>query len=332
MVLWFDTTMLFLNENEIRGAVTLAEAIPVVEESFVAYTRKTANVPGVIHLDVPERQGEVHVKGAYLFGAREFVIKVATGFFQNRASNLPPGSGLMMVFSAETGFPEGLLLDNAYLTDLRTAAAGAVAAKHMANVDVEQVAVLGAGVQGRLQLEALSCVRKFSRVKVYDHNTTNIVRYLSDMRGRVDAELLAASTVEEALRGSRIVVTCTPSRQPLVKAGWVEPGTHITAMGSDGADKQELEAQVLARAVRVIADSLSQCAKFGEIHHALEAGLMRLENVTGELGQVVCGDIPGRVTANEVTVCDLTGVGVQDAAIAGLVYRRARERGLGREL
>lgn len=324
--------MLFLSESEIRGAVTLAEAIPAVEESFVAYTRKTASVPGVIHLDVPERQGEVHVKGAYLFGAQEFVIKVASGFYQNRTRNLPPGSGLMMVFSAETGFPLALLVDNAYLTDLRTAAAGAVAAKHMAREDVEQVAVLGAGVQGRLQIEALACVRKFDRVRIYDHHTTNVVRYVADMRNRVDAEVIAASTVEEALRGSRIVVTCTPSRQPLVKANWVEPGTHVTAMGSDGPDKQELEARLLVRADRLVADSLAQCARFGEIHHALEAGLLLEEDVDGELGQVVCGDIPGRGNAEEITVCDLTGVGVQDAAIAGLVYRRARERGLGREL
>lgn len=224
--------MLLLSEKEIRSAVTLAETIPAIEEAFVACTRKKANLPGVIHLDVPEQEGEVHVKGAYLHGAQEFVIKVASGFYQNRKRGLPAGSGLMMVFSAETGFPLAILLDNAYLTDLRTAAAGAVAAKYMALDQVEQVAILGAG----------------------------------------------------------------------------------------------------ERADRIIADSVSQCVKFGEIHHAVVAGVLREEDIDGELGQVILGEVLGRKAADEITVCDLTGVGVQDAAIAGLVYQRARARRLGREI
>ncbi len=314
------------HEDEIRRILTIPEAIEAMEHAFAAYSNKTASVPGVIHLDVPEHQGEVHVKAGYLHGAPEYVVKLAAGFWENRTRNLPVGSGLMIVCSAETGFPQAILLDNGYLTELRTAAAGAVAAKYMAPTDVEQVAILGAGMQGRFQLRALACVRNFRRVLIYDHRTTNIAKCITDLRGQINAELIPAATVEKAARGSRVIVTTTPSREPILRAAWVEPGTHITAMGSDGADKQELHTDVLARAGRVIADSLPQCLKFGEIHHAVEEGVLLESDVDGELGDVISGRVVGRGDAQEITVCDLTGVGVQDAAIAGLAYRKLTSR------
>lgn len=324
--------MLFLNESEIRTAVTLEEAIESMERAFAAFAKKQVTLPGVIHLDIPAQQGEVHVKGAHIHNDEEFAIKVATGFYTNRSRNLSPGNGMMMVFSATTGYPLALLYDHAYLTDLRTAAAGAVAAKYMAPREVHQAAVFGAGIQGRLQLQALERVRKITKVIIYDHHASNVDRYIQDMRTKTDAELRPASTIQDAMKGSSIVVTCTPSRRPFITGEMIQPGTHITAMGSDGPEKQELDTSVLVRADRIVADSLTQCARFGEIHHAVEAGLLKEEDVDGELGQVVCGDVVGRASKEEITVCDLTGVGVQDAAIAALVYRRAKERNLGREI
>jgi ectoine utilization protein EutC len=321
--------ILIVSEQEIRGIVTLEEVIPEMEKAFAAYSQKAASLPSVIHLDVPRHHGEVHIKAGHLHEADDYVVKVASGFWENRLQNLPIGSGLMMVFSAETGFPQAMLLDNGYLTEIRTAAAGAVAAKYMSTNSVDQIAILGAGAQGRYQLLALHLVRSFKRVLVYDHHSNNTERYLQDMRSRLAVEIEAVDTVEKALRGSRIVITTTPSREPIVRVEWVEPGTHITAMGSDGSDKQELDVEVLKRADRIIADSLPQCIRIGEIHHAIEAGKLRQEDVDGEIGDVVLGRIPGRTTENEITVCDLTGVGVQDAAIAGLVYRKASQLGIG---
>lgn len=324
--------MLFLNESEIRGAITLPEAIQSMEEAFAAYSRKEAIVPPVMHLDVPKRAGEVHVKSAHVLSAPDYVIKIAAGFYDNKKDGLPIGSGMMLVFSAQTGFPEAILMDNAYLTDLRTAAAGAVAAKYMALPEVEQVAVIGAGGQGRFQVQALACVRNFKRVLIYDHNTANIVRYLESMRDSLPSEFRSVSSVEEAVRGSRIVITTTPSQEPYLRGEWLDPGTHITAMGSDGAHKQELHTDVLQRADRIIADSLSQCIRIGEIHHAIKEGLLREEDVDGELGDVVLGRIPGRAGSEEITLCDLTGVGVQDAFIASLALKKAKERGLGKQV
>jgi ectoine utilization protein EutC len=316
-------------EQEIRNLITYPEAITAMEKAFAAYSAGKAMVPPVVHLDVPENEGEVHIKAAYVLGTPSYTVKIASGFYKNKERGLPLSGGMMLVFDSQTGYPLAFLLDNGYLTDFRTAAAGAVASKYVASQEIQQVGVIGAGVQGRMQVQALSFVRKFKRVKVYDHRTTNIVRYLEDMRGKVDADFSAAGTVRDAVRGSQIVVTATPSREALIDSVWVEPGTHITALGSDGPHKQELDAQILAKADRVFADSIEQCIKLGEIHHAIRLELLKREDIDGELGQVISGAVPGRQSASEITVCDLTGVGVQDAYIAALAFEKLNATDVG---
>jgi ectoine utilization protein EutC len=319
-------------EQEIRNLIQYPEAIAAMEKAFAAYSAGKAMVPPVVHLDVPENEGEVHIKSAYVLGTPSFTVKIASGFYKNKERGLPLSGGMMIVFDSQTGYPLAFLLDNGYLTDFRTAAAGAVASKYLASQEIQQVGVIGGGMQGRMQVQALSFVRKFRRVKVYDHRTINIVRYLEDMRGKVDADFSAAGTVRDAVRGSQIVITATPSRDPLIDAAWVEPGTHITAVGSDGPHKQELDTHILAKADRVFADSIEQCIKLGEIHHAIKAELLKREDIDGELGQVISGAIPGRQSANEITVCDLTGVGVQDAYIAALAFEKANASNAGETL
>ena len=324
--------ILLLKETEIRGLIELPEAITAMEEAFTAYSKKAATVPPVVALEVPEHQGEVHIKAGRLHAIDEYVLKVAAGFWENRSKDLPIGSGLMVVFSAITGFPLAILLDNGYLTELRTAAAGGVAAKFMAPQSVHQVAIIGAGSQGRWQLEALACVRKFNKVLIYDHHQKNISRYIEEMQPRISAEMQGADSVENAVQSSQVIITATPSREPVVLSKWVQPGTHITALGSDGPDKQELDVDLLARADRIVADSLVQCLRLGEIHHAVERGLLTAEEVEGELGDVITGKISGREHPEEITVCDLTGVGVQDASIAHLAYQKARSLKMGIEV
>ena len=319
------------SEQEIRQAVTLADAIVAMESAFTAFSERSVTVPPVVHMDVPEHRGEVYIKSAHIRRSGECVIKVATGFYMNRMRNLPSGSGLMMLFSAETGFAQAILLDHGYLTDLRTAAAGAVAAKYLATENAKQVAILGAGVQGRFQLEALQCVRKFERVMVYDHHPINTAKFIGDMETRIDARFYGTASAQEALQGSSIIVTCTPSRKPFVQANWLAPGMHITALGADGPDKQELECGVLLQADCIIADSIPQCIQFGELRQAVCDGLLKEEDIDGELGDIIRRRIPGRTNADQITVCDLTGVGVQDAAIATLAFHNASALGLGRE-
>ena len=324
--------VLLVKEAEIRHSISIEEAISAVEDGFTRLADGEVNLPPVMSLDLPEVKGEVHVKGGYISGSDGLVIKIATGFYDNPSLGLPSGTGMMMVFSAQTGFPLALLFDNGYLTDLRTAAAGAVAAKYLARNDVGVVGVVGAGAQGRFQILALSKLRPFQKVLAYDLDRTRLSAYIEEMPQLIGADFVAAQDVESLVRTSDILVTCTPSREPYVRAEWLRPGQHITAMGADAPYKQELESGVLARADLLVCDHKGQCAERGELHHGLEEGTVSEERKILELGDLTSGRHPGRTDDSQITVCDLTGVGVQDAAIATLAYGKVLQAGFGSRL
>jgi ectoine utilization protein EutC len=324
--------VLLVKEEEIRRSVSIEEAIEAVEAGFTRLAAGEVNLPPVLSLDLPEIKGEVHVKGAYISGAASLAIKVATGFYDNPSLGLPSGSGLMMVFSARTGFLQALLFDNAYLTDIRTGAAGAVAAKYLSRDKVSVVGVVGTGAQGRYQIMALAKVRSFDKLIAYDLDQARLARYVEEMPDIIGVDCLAAPDVETVVRQSDILVTSTPSTKPFVRAQWLHAGLHITAMGSDAPYKQELESQVLARADLLVCDHRGQCSERGELHHALEDGTIDEAREIVELGDVTSGRHSGRTDESQITVCDLTGVGVQDAAIATLAYEKALQEGLGSRL
>lgn len=324
--------MLLLSEEEIRGSVSSKDALEAVAEAFAALSRGEARLPGVIYLDVTEFNGDVHVKGAHMRGASHFAIKVAGGWYDNPSKGLPVGTGLVLVFSAETGEPAALLLDNGYLTDLRTGAAGAIAARHLARERLSKVAMIGAGLEARFQLRALADVRTLPPVETWSRDPGNAERFAAEMRDELGADVTVAGDVEAAVRGADLVVTATPAREPIIRAEWLVPGAHVTALGSDGPAKQELDVEVLRRADVLVVDDLEQAAEKGELHHGLEAGAVTRDEVTAQLGDLVTGAHPGRTDDVQITVADLTGVGVQDAAVASLTLDRATAAGLGREL
>jgi ornithine cyclodeaminase len=279
-------------------------------------------VPAVINLAIPGRDGEFHVKTAYVAGISHVAVKVASGFYDNVKRGLPTGTGMMMLFDASTGMPAGLLLDNGYLTDVRTGAAGAVAADSLARTDVRTVGMIGSGVQARHQATCLHLVRPFERLVTWSIDSEGLARYAADMREQLRVEVEIATGPEGVAREADVLVTCTPSRAPLVHAEWLRPGIHVTALGSDGPGKQELDPRCLTRADLVVCDRIAQCARLGELQHALAAGFMRETDVHAQLGEVVAGKKAGRTSETQITIADLTGVGFQDTAIASLAYRR----------
>ena len=321
-----------LSESEIRQVAGPAEALRAVRAGFGALARGRAVLPGVMHLDLPQARGEVHIKGAHLLGSPFFSIKEAAGFWGNPERGLPVGSGLVMVFDAETGLPRAILLDNAYLTELRTGAAGALAALHLARAELRVVGILGAGSQARYQLEALCAARRPMRARVWSRRSETAAAYAREMTERLSLPVEAVADARDAVEACDVVVTTTTAREPVLRAAWLHPGLHITAVGSDSPEKQELEPEVLARADLVVADHLDQCLRLGEIHHAVAAGRLRAADVHAELGALVAGLKPGRTSDDQITVADLTGVGVQDAALADFVVAEAIHRGLGRVL
>ncbi len=321
-----------LTETEIRGLLGPKEALEAVRDAFVRLAKGQAVLPGVLSLDIPETRTEAHVKGAYLRGSKHFAIKAASGSYDNPSRGLPSGGGMVLVFDATTGLPAAVLFDNGYLTDVRTGAAGALAADLLAKEAVERVGIIGVGNQARYQLEALLRVRRPKAVVAWGRDRRKAEDYASEMTARHRIPVEAVGSPEVACRGSDLIVTVTPSQEPLVHANWIEPGTHITAVGADAPDKQELDVEILRRADKVVADRLEQCLRLGEIHHAVDAGALRKEGVYAELGEIAAGLKPGRRSNQEITVADLTGVGVQDAAVADRVVDDALRQNLGRIL
>jgi ornithine cyclodeaminase len=311
-----------LREVDVRAVLDMASCIDACERAFVAYSTGDAELPDVIHLDVPESSGEIHVKAGHVHGASHYAVKIASGFAPVAGARV--ADGMVIVFDARSGAPAAFLLDNGCVTDLRTGAAGGVAARHLAPARVERVAVIGTGTQARRQVEALAVVRPgFEQVRVWgrnvDHARRCVDRLLED---HPDLDVGWRSSVPEAMDGADVVITCTAAREPLVRASWLEPGVHVTAVGSDGSGKQELDPGVLRAADLIVADSRDQCARLGELQHAPDQVARSVE-----LGEICAGVRRSRVDPSQTTVCDLTGLGVQDVAAAALVMERAGDRG-----
>jgi ornithine cyclodeaminase len=304
-----------VDEAALRAAVTPAVAVRAMRGAFRADGEGRTHVPPVINLDVPAARGEFHIKTALIDGFPRVAVKVASGFYDNPGKGLPSGSGLMAVFSAETGLPEALLLDNGFLTDIRTGAAGAIAADVLAPAAITRVGILGSGLQARHQVRCLREVREFAQVIVWSPNAEHAQAYATEMR-REGYDVAVAATPEAVCREADVLITATPSRRSLVEAGWLHDGQHITAVGSDSPGKQELDPECLDRADLVVVDRYAQCSAFGELKHALAAGLIARHDVHAELGQIVAGVKPGRTSETQLTIADLTGVGFQDTAIA----------------
>lgn len=307
-----------VTEAELRGVIGLDRPlVDVIERAFAALAGDGVVMPPILSMALEEANGEVDVKTAYLPGFDGFAIKVSPGFFDNPKLGLASLNGLMILFSAKTGLVEALFLDNGYLTDIRTAAAGAVAARHLAPRAVDTAAVLGTGVQARLQMQAAHLERPFRRLLVWGRDAHKAAACARDLSETLGVEAAAVTDPAEAVAQSQLVVTTTPARDPILTAEMLHPGLHVTAMGSDQAGKNEVAAGALAAADLYVADRVAQCETAGELAAARAQGL--LTGPLPELGEIVTGAARGRNSDEQVTICDLTGTGAQDTAIASHV-------------
>jgi len=320
--LLIDKTLV-LTEEEIRRFINPDKARAAVAAGFEKLACGGVTQPPVVDLCIPEEDGETDIKGAHIHGSRYSCIKIASGFYRNPERGLPVGTGLLIVLSAQTGAPVAVLLDNGYLTNLRTAAAGAVAADLLARARLECAVIVGAGVQGRFQLEALLRVREPEQVLICDVDPDRAMVYAREQSDRHGIRVAPSSSLESAIRTADLIVTTTPSRRPYIRADWLRPGVHLTAVGADMPEKTELHPGVLASATKVVVDSVAQCRQRGELHAALLSGVVDESVVYAEIGEIVNGSKVGRMSEDEITVTDLTGVGVQDAAVATVVVEAA---------
>ena len=300
--------------DQIKKAAEDLDFTQAIEQGFIAYSKGQVVVPPVGELVFENPPGDTHIKYGYIKNDDYFVIKVASGFYQNTQLGLPSSSGLMLVFSQKTGVLDSILIDEGFLTNARTAIAGKIVASYMAPKNITAIGVFGTGIMARMQVQYLKSVTSCNRLIVWGRSNSSLHTYKDDME-KLGYEVTITTRASDVTKSCNLIIMTTPSVSALVNADQIRSGTHITAMGSDTAEKQELDEQILADADMVVTDSLEQSQQRGEVYKAIEAGKINLNQVV-ELGAVIESGKKIRQSDEQVTVADLTGVAVQDIQIA----------------
>ncbi len=317
--------MKLISYNEIKEILELDDRlIGAIENAFVSYSKGKCNIPGVAHLEVKENNGALHIRSGYIKGSTFCMVKVASTFFDNPKNyDLPSISGLQMTFDIKTGEIIAVLDERAYITNVRTAAAGAVSAKHLARKDADTVGVIGIGVQGRLQLAAAMKVSNAKHAFVYRRTKSELKSYVEEMRiVHPEWNVKAANSIEEVSRNADILITATPSVSHLVKREWLKPGALVIGMGADSVQKLELHDDMFTNSADlVVADSRLQNITLAEIARGIRMGLFGEERIDAELGEIITGLKPGRSSESQIIVCKLTGVAVQDIAVCEIILK-----------
>ena len=321
--------MLILKKKDIIQHVDLnKDLIPIIEEAFISLSKGNTVMPPIMRIDIEKFHGESDVKAAYIEGLDSFAIKIASGFFDNPKLGLPSSNGLMVLLDSETGVIKSVLLDEGYLTDTRTAIAGAIASKYLSNQDANTVGIIGAGIQARLQLQATLLVRKINKINVWARDKGKVNQFVDSLKD-LKIDISISESCKDLASGSDIIITTTPSKTPLLKFDWIKKGTHITAMGSDAEQKNELQPTMIKLCDKYVPDSQAQTTILGELHHAIKSNLISPDYKFNDLGSIIIDPSLGRKNKDDITICDLTGTGVQDTAIARYTYNICKRNNLG---
>lgn len=321
---------LLLTRRDVAELLPMSDCIEAVEDGFRAQADGRALAPAIMGLHAPS--GGFHVKAAGLQLGRLYVAaKINANFPGNPEShNLPTIQGVVALYDGDDGRPLAVM-DSIEITALRTGAATAVAAKYLARPDARSLALCGCGVQARYQARALAAARPIDAVRVFDRDAERATRFAQELSGETRLPVSVAGDWRSAMHEAEIVITCTPSRRPIVGVGDVMPGAFVAGVGADNPEKQEIDPALLAKG-RLVVDSLEQAATIGDLHHAIDGGVLRREDVHAELWEVVAGRKPGRGSPDEITIFDSTGVATLDVAAAAVVYERAVKAGRGQRL
>jgi ornithine cyclodeaminase len=324
---------LILNSAEIKECVQFnAKLIPIIEDAFKSLSLGKTVMPPILRVDIEKYHGESDVKAAYIEGLDSFAVKVASGFFNNPKLGLPSSNGLMILLDSQTGVIKSVLLDKGYLTDVRTAIAGAIASKYLSNPESSTVAIIGAGIQARMQLEALTLVRDIKNVNVWSRDIEKTHFYIENMSKNFKLNFQAFDNTNDLVKNADILITTTPSKNPLIKYSSLPRGIHITAMGSDAEEKNELEPDIIKNCDVYVPDSQAQTSILGELNHAIKNNLIKSDMIFNDLGKIIINPELGRKNNDDITVADLTGTGVQDTAIARYAYSISINKNLGKKV
>jgi ornithine cyclodeaminase/alanine dehydrogenase-like protein (mu-crystallin family) len=315
-----------LTAADVAALLTIDDCIAAVEKAFRDFGEGRIAPPQT--LGVHSERGTFHVKAA---AADVFAAKINANFPDNpRQHGLPTIQGLIVVMDVDSGAPLGIL-DSTLITTLRTAAATAVAAKHLSRESSRTMTIIGCGIQGRAHAEALLRVRTIAKVFAFDADSATAARFANDMSQRLGIEVVAADSMENAVAESDIGITCTPARSPILGLEHRHAGLFIAGVGADNPEKNELAPALLAQS-HVVPDILDQAAVMGDLHHAIAAGAMTRDDIHGQLADILVSRVPGRLNDDEVFIFDSTGTALQDVATASIAVTRAVERGVGVEV
>jgi ornithine cyclodeaminase/alanine dehydrogenase-like protein (mu-crystallin family) len=315
---------------QLRALLGFEDLIEPVSRVFQDFSAGLAQCAIVTMFPASEPTlGDVYVKTGCIRGHSHYLVKVSPWFAVNRDLGQPQG-GFLAVFDSATGHTTAILNDEHYLSDIRTAAAGALAARMLAPDSVRVAGILGTGVQAYWQARALFSVRKFKRLVIWGRNHEKTLALKQQLApGLPGVELVDAESVREVVEAVQVLVTVTAAREPIVRGEWLRPGQHITAVGADDETKCELDAHCLKRANRMIVDSRDSARDHGEVHRWLKQGVLRMEDIHGELGEVLAGTVPGRRSSKEITIAKFVGIGVEDLAAAEVSIDKLKQAGQG---
>ncbi len=320
--------MLLLSEKQVQGLIDIDELIAALEQSHIQYSAGNAVMPVRLVVPLPQIDGRITSMPGYLNEDKALGMKVVTYFQNNPKQNLPAILATIMLFSTETGKMIAAM-DGGYITAIRTACASAMATKILANPQTPVLGILGAGVQARAHIQALTRVRKLEKIKLYSPSGASAAVLKREMEPQFQASIEATNSADEAVRDADLVVTVTTAKEPILKKDWLKPGVHINAVGSHRPDQREIDGATLAQAKVVVDSREAIMAECGDILLAIKEGSIAKENIHGEIGEVLAGAKPGRENTDEVTLYKSVGIAIQDVATANLVYQKALKQGVG---
>jgi len=324
-----ENQIIWLNRKEVESLLDMKGTLKVVEEAFRQHGLKKVQMPPKLYLYFKNHNGDLRTMPGYLEEQDITGVKIVNVHPDNPKIGLPTVMALVILNSTETGAPLAIM-DGTYLTDMRTGAAGGVAVKYLARKNARTVGFVGTGNQARSQLMAISEIIDIHEIKATSTSEKQTLAFKDDMELKIECEITPEKTTREVC-DCDILVTTTPSRQPIVMNEWICEGTHINAIGADAPGKEELDPLILKRA-KIIVDDIEQASHSGEVNVPISKGSLSVKDIFGELGEVITGKKKARMKDSDITVFDSTGLAIQDIATADMVYRKALEANMGMKL
>lgn len=322
---------ILLNRSQVSGLMTMKEVIESVETAYSVHAERKVQMPAKEYLFYKKFKGDLRIMPCFIRGMDESGVKNVNVHPDNpRKYGLPTVMAMIELVDPQTGFPISVM-DGTWITNMRTGAAAGVATKYLAREDSEILGLVGAGVQAATGLEAILEVRDIKEVRVSCRTCQTREQFAEMVSEKYGIEAKATDTIKEAVVGADVLLTTTPSREPVVKSKWVGEGTHINGIGADAPGKQELDSHIFQKA-KIVIDCWEQASHSGQINIPIQEGLIRKSDIHGKIGDVIIGAIPGRTSDKEITVFDSTGLAVQDIVTAWKVYEKALQKGIGQKM